>query len=223
MALAGVSLADTSQSVTLGSYVTYDGTKYDMIDEFVGLTANSVKSTYGITGADQLTYDTTQTFTLSTNDLLLTTTGESVLAGADLQITKISFLGRADSDDYQAEDSVASITIGEVVYTSSVAVYTDSATGYNLVTYSFAPGNSPTFTLGSDVTFTLTPAGNASAQKMPVSVFQGTNISGAPNPTGTWLAPFQLTATVTQQVPEPTTATLSLLALAGLAARRRRK
>ena len=132
-------------------------------------------------------------------------------------------LARED-DAYQGTGSTVSITLAGVTFTSAEAVYSNPAAGHVLVTYTFAE-TLPTFELGDTLTFTFTLADGTieNVNKIPAAAMKG--LSAAPTVfNGGWQAAMQLgVKTTAPAVPEPTTATLSLLALAGLAARRRRK
>lgn len=81
-----------------------------------------------------------------------------------------------------------------------------------------------TLNSGASLTLTLTDSIDWSDSYKVVAVIDNTakSLSGGGSPTYT-MTGISMTAEATAVVPEPTTATLSLLALAGLAVRRRRK
>ena len=122
--------------------------------------------------------------------------------------------------------------------TATGGLTTTNAVGAAL-TFAFAPKNAATDVYGISVALTIaytdgtygTIVGNAdkyswsnNSYKATEFVYDDTYLS-APTVTksGTWTHADLVNANMTALVPEPTTATLSLLALAGLAARRRRK
>ena len=223
MALSGVAMAD----VTLGSYYTVDGTNYDAVDNFYGYTADEMKAKYSGLTVDKLAFDAASISYLSavaldTGDML--SSDSSLTTGTELSLSTLSVLARVD-DDYQGVGSSVSVTIDGVTYTSNVAKYSNGPTlfGHGLITYAFE-GTCPTFELGDTLTFTfnLIDGTVGSTNKIPAAALKG--LSAAPTVySGGWQAAVQLGTNVVTNVPEPTTATLSLLALAGLAARRRRK
>ena len=212
LALAGVAIAD--EPITIGSYYTKDSVQYDAVENLVGKTKAEAKNE--ITNADNYTFDVDKTITLNTANMLVS--DSSLITGTELQLTGFSYISRIDAND-QSKNATVSITIGDVTYTSEKAVFNGGAnnTDYGLVSYSFSDAALPTFKLGSDLTFTIDCAGTDNNQKLGFGFFQG--LSGAVTLYGAWQGAFQLQAVT---VPEPATATLSLLALTGLAARRRR-
>ncbi len=220
MALAGAAMAE----VTLGSYYTADGVNYDAVDNFYGQTKNEIVAKSGVT-VDKLAFDrgtigNLLNLTLNTNDLL--SSDSALTTGMELELTSLTLLARED-DMYQGAGSTLAIDINGVTYTSEAAVYSDPAAGHALVTYTFA-GAQPTFKMGDSLTlsFVLADGTIENVNKIPAAALKG--LSAAPTVfNGGWQAAMQLKVEAVTNVPEPTTATLSLLALAGLAMRRRRK
>ncbi len=223
MALAGVVTA--ADAITLGSYYTFDGVNYDAVDNFYGQTKDEIlaKST-GLT-VDKIAFnaysiDDLNPMSLDTGAML--SSDSTLTSGTELELSSLSMLARAD-DMYQGLGSTVSITIDDVTYTSDVATFSDGGNGHGLITYTFVE-DLPTFELGDVLTFSFTLAdGYIEYENMiPVAAFRG--LSAAPTVfNGGWQAAMQLKVEAVTNVPEPTTATLSLLALAGLAMRRRRK
>lgn len=230
LALSGVAMADA----TLGSYYTVGGTKYDAVDNFYGYTKDQIIAKTSEVTVDQLAFDANSignlsAVTLNTADMLCS--DSSLTTGTALTLSSLSILARAN-DGHKGVGSSVAITIDGVTYTSTTTtysdgdIYTDDAgstlNGHGLITYTFVD-KLPTFELGDTLTFSfsLTDGTVADENKIPAAALKG--ISAAPIIYGgVWQAAMQLNVdTVT--VPEPTTATLSLLALAGLAARRRRR
>lgn len=222
LALAGVATA-TSEPITLGSYYTVGGTTYCSVDEFNGKTETEIEKL--VTGASEGTntdyvnrFSATagKTLTISTSDLyMFTGTAET---GTELVLKSLQ-MTTEDNDTGIGTNFFAAITINGVehkAYQSAI-----SRTGGQVATFTYDFSNSPVvFKLGDTLTFSLNKDANTSGDAS-IPVFQG--ITGPLGATAAnmniWKASVKLN-TVT--VPEPATATLSLLALAGLAARRRR-
>ncbi len=218
LALGGVAAA---ADVTIGSYVTKDSVNYDIVDSFAGETYDDVDSTYGV-HLDKLHFKSL-TFVLNTGDMLVSDSG--LKTGDALTLKSLTILGRYDTNDYRATDSTMTVTLEDASsYTSSVAVHVRGNSGCATITYDFT--DAITFSLGDDLTFTFnrgSAEGDDPTYNLGIAPMQG--VSGAPIVyNNVWQMGTQLSvASAAASVPEPTTATLSLLALAGLAARRRRK
>lgn len=220
LALTGVAAAD---SITLGSYSMKDGVKYDVVSTFRGKTGDEVKRDYGVTDASGMYFRDYNSLTKTLDTGAMLVTGGTLAEGTQLVLTGISILAR-DNDSYKGVGSTASLTIGEVTYTAAGAY--DDASGFNVISFTFEEEKSPVITMGDTVDITLTNGPlNQNDNKISFAAFKG--IYAAPVISGSdWQGAYQLTVkavTPAPTVPEPTTATLSLLALAGLAARRRRK
>ena len=213
LALGGVAAA---ADVTIGSYVVDNDVSYDIVETYAG---NTHDTAHGLT-FDRLHFGTLE-FTLNTSDMLVS--GATVNTGTILTLDSLTILGRTD-DDYKGEASTMSVTLNNATYTSAISSYNDGGSGHATVTYTFDDGI--TFSLGDDLTFALNRGSVEGADKpynLGVAAIKGA--TGAPAVFGEWQMAAQISATVpaSPSIPEPTTATLSLLALAGLAARRRRK
>ena len=232
LALAGVAFG--AQTVTFGSYYTVNNEKYDAVSAFAGKTKEEIKTLSGIdTGnIDHLAFDVEKIITLNPKDMLVS--DASVTKDTVLTLTSLSVIGRRDSS-YVADDSSLTLTVvnkdGSTTasYTTTIVTYNGYSNNndHGLLTYTFN-GSAPTFTLEDTLTFTFAISSERNSEnkvpndnKVPMATFVG--LSAAPHIYTSngknWQGAFQITATI----PEPTTATLSLLALAGLAARRRRR
>lgn len=137
-----------------------------------------------------------------------------------LNITSVTVVSRPDNTQHNS--ATMTLTVGDQTFTSGNAVYsTNAANTYGTVTYSFAtPVEISADTTSLDLTITAANASNKFGYG-EFKVAEGCSLtSGSPS---TYVPVVRLSGTYTPAVPEPATATLSLLALAGLAARRRRK
>lgn len=218
MALAGVAAAD----VTIGTYITKDSVNYDIVDTFAGQTYDQVKNTYGVS-LDKLHFRN-MTFSLATADMLVSDTG--VEAGDALTLKSLTILGRRDTDEYKANDSTMTVTLTDgTAYTSSAAVWNRENGGCATITYNFTDEIS--FDFGDELDFTFNRKSSTGADgtyNLGIVPMQGATYAPIVYD-NVWQMGAQLTVapSAAPAVPEPTTATLSLLALAELAARRRRK
>lgn len=208
LALAGIAAADT---VTYNSYTG----SYATTGDFVGKTANEIKA-LGATAADNLAFGNDMTVTLNVAEMMPSAVLES---DTEMTLTTFSYVSRNNNANI-SNDSTVSITLNGVTYTSGAAVYTGDGATYGLISYTFTDG--PTFTAADSLTFNIDYIDSTDAvNKLGFGAFQG--LAGSTNIYNVWQGAFQVTGTTaTASIPEPTTATLSLLALAGLAARRRR-
>ncbi len=166
--------------------------------------------------------DYTLTFTL---DSLYTLEGSGSVIGF--------YRGSATNDTYGynaialgGSDTALTLTVGRGRVYDTV----DSATGIDADTYiTFQDKATFTTTIQKGVTYTLSVAGATGAMTPTLTWNGGSEALASYNGNMNGNAAFtnalnKGTITITTPtVPEPTTATLSLLALAGLAARRRRK
>ncbi len=227
MALVGVAITNAS---TLSSYYIDDNeTKQVTLDKVVGISEDDATALADSLTADSIVAMTNVTFSLDTSTMLFdgaklgdtVTLNSLVLASSAITEHYINTAGTGSYD--QARD--ATITLNGVSYTSEKQT-TSGVTGslYGTLTYNFA--NSFTFTVGDTLAIEL-PSVSGSYHSQ-FGVFQGqigsgdiscTSYETAPG-SGSWQPAVKLNV---QVVPEPATATLSLLAFAGLAARRRRK
>lgn len=206
LALGSVAVAD---DYTFSSYYTENETKYSAIDEFVGKAPDPYDACvlYG-----------NITVKLKAAAML----GSELEEGTQLTLNSLSVLNHS-SKDFGAGSTV-SITIGGTTYTSNEASSDAQKGVYNLITYTFDGG--PTFSIDDELNFTM----NILKDSMLDFGIVNQTLEGAAivrEKIGSFIpakyGAFQIKASTTAPVPEPTTATLSLLALAGLAARRRRK
>ena len=209
-ALGGGAGANTS--VTLGSWFTNtESADVYTVDAVQGKSKAEAKN-LGLTNADGLSY-AGFTFTIDVSNML---SSAQLTENDIIQVTGITLASNSQHNSVQTGKLF--ITLGEVTYVSETGVE-DRDGAYGTLTYSFTGSNS--FTLG--ITDTLN-AEIFDTTKVSIGVFQGqTGVGGIDSPTGfaSWQPGVKITGTIA--VPEPTTATLSLLALAGLAARRRRR
>ena len=154
------------------------------------------------------------TFGINVSDMLYSTT----LTNEDtILVNSITLASNSQHDSVQT--GKLSITIGDKTYVSGDGTEDRTGGGYGTITYNFS--GEDVFALG--VSDTLT-ASIIDTTKVSIGVFKGqSGMEGITSPTGygAWQAAVKITGT--KAIPEPTTATLSLLAPAGLAARRRRK
>ena len=231
LALAGVAMG-AGETITLGSYYTVDGEKYSTVDNFHGKTEHEVGKL--VLGDDapsanysDLTSGTDKTISFVSSGLHNFTGTPST--GDALQITTIQLSTPSNGwylDAANEDIRYMTVTVGETVYDYKAFQVVDRGTGDDIVgtiTYDFTDSATPiTFNYGD--TITLNFVSNTSGTKTSIPLF--TNITGPAYETG-WFASIKLntvavSATETPNIPEPATATLSLLALAGLCARRRR-
>ncbi len=225
LALAGVAAADTTEAITLwdtGFSVTTTGDnagQWTLSDEDKALLTSSdwvLKKADGsallstTTNASELRPNTNvgsaQGWSL---DFTLTNTSTEAITLTSLTFDTLIFAG---SGVYQGlntdRDFVFTLTCGDVTLNTGNLTIGGNTT------------NTPT---NGVVTFTLDTAVELAANE---SIALGLDVAkGTSNP-GCFLGLKSISAsgtTIGETIPEPTTATLSLLALAGLAARRRRK
>ncbi len=226
LALAGVAAANTLELSSKLSYTDPEGVnsfEFSAYDTFVGQTRSTIDN-YTMNGIDCIDADrdsaipapeTSKTVTLNLANMY--TKGDISLLSSGVILTQICFIGRNDSL-HRPTGVTLSLTIGDTTYTSDTVVYGATDT-HDAITFNFT--NAPTITTLSDISVTY--SGNES---MGAGVFKDQNgalltgTNGTVDATSAWVPIAKVTL---RAVPEPTTATLSLLALAGLAARRRRK
>lgn len=212
VALAGMASADSS--ITLGSYFT--NTKGDDVFTVEAVQGKSKgdAAALGLTKADGLN-SRGFSFTMDVSEMLYSA---ALTLDDVIQVTQITL---ASNPVYgSTETGKLSITLGNNTYVSEVGVEDRSNGGYGTITYNFTGENS--FTLSISDTMSASIA--TEAQNVFIGVFQGqSGVDGltAPSGYGAWEPGVMITGV--KLIPEPTTATLSLLALAGLAARRRRR
>lgn len=209
--------ADESQSITLGTYYTVGGVKLSTVEQFYGKTESEIEKL--ITGNDATDTKYVDVWRSASNSLTINTGNlylfsGTVGTGQKFQLTTLTLSTQAN-DWFVGGGRYAAIKIGEVTYTATqTASHSGTANTVGKFTFDFSAAP-VTFSVGNSLTFTFNST--ASGEDSSYGVFKG--IEG-PVVSDTWKASVQLKAVA---IPEPTTATLSLLALAGLAARRRRK
>ena len=224
LALAGMTMAaEEVNPITLGSWFTdSQGNKQMTVDAVEGLSkenASALDGDGGFTadGAEGITVNTI--FTINTAALYSTTTLQQ---GQVLDVVSIVLSSKQNTNNYaDGNYRTLSITLNGTTYTSNPIQFSRTS-GYGTMTYTFTGDNAFSFTLGDTLTASLN-AINGTAHTA-YGTFKGqTGVSNfsAPSNLTDWQAAVKINAT--PAIPEPTTATLSLLALAGLAARRRRK
>ena len=223
MALGSFAMA---QSFTLDSKIIKGEDVFSAYDSVIGSTKAEVATATGMS-VDRLGYDKCQATVTMSN--LYTTTK---LADYEFYLVDcISFAIRYDSatsiaSTYLPTSSSLTLKVGndsKGVSGNAVIEYdttaTDGTNGGDIgtITFSFAEG------IKLKGTETLTLAMTATGGKLGFTVLKDTTSasdSGVQDFTDGWTPVVRISGKV---IPEPTTATLSLLALAGLAARRRRR
>ena len=221
LALAGVAAADEVMPITLTATFNDEKTATFNLDDFkvTALTLvntaddtvlNSMAATENDIMPDRLrpniNVDSGNSWTL---DFTVSNSGANDLTVNSITLSAFAFNG---SGDVQANNRNFLFTVS--------AGDTEIATDENL----YIAGNSSN---GQSLTITLTDSLTIAAEDsmtFSIMVEQGANATNAEGVgRGAYLGLNTVTFNGTMPVPEPTTATLSLLALAGLAARRRRK
>lgn len=225
LALTGVVGANTLELSSKLSYTDPTGVnsfEISAYDTFVDQTRSTIDG-YTMNGIDCIDADrdsaipapvTTKTVTLNLANMY--TEGDSSLLSAGMSLTQICFIGRDDAKNRPAGVTL-SLTIGDTTYTSDAVVY-GASDKHGAITFNFT--NGPVITTLSDISVTYSGTESMGAgvfKDQNGAVLTGTN--GTVDATANWVPIAKVTLT---SVPEPATATLSLLALAGLAARRRR-
>ncbi len=224
MALTGAAI---TEAATLSSYYTDDNeTKQVTLDEVLGNSEANASALADSLTADTIVAKTNVTFTLDTSTMLF----DGAKLGDTVTLNSLVLASGAANTYYVNEATnnqrYATITLSGVTYTSDKQVAAITSGTYGTLTYTFTGDNAFTFTVGDSLAIELNS--EEGVYHSQFGVFQGQTGSGditcqkydtAPG-TGSWQPAVKLNVAA---VPEPTTATLSLLALAGLAARRRRK
>ena len=233
MAMAGVAMAVTPTEVN-GS-ITLNGTqptdarldvKYSTTASNTIYTSADSVTIYGTDGYGMNTENVSLTFDVlhtlnATSNIKLVTTGANSTLNVETTI-KEAELATLDTEDIVSRWVVTADiinNIGAYVTNENISLTLNGLSGYADGGYIFDCNG--TYYSASDITFNGDYATvNAGATALDLSA-------------GTVYTALKITADsgasvkgigfVTTSIPEPTTATLSLLALAGLAARRRRK
>jgi len=221
--LAGVASAATTYTLDTAIVKTSDGSKVSAFEAALNKTAAQANNVDGITGAGNLGYTTTNkpTITFTVKDMF----GATELPGETLRLSTLSFLSR----DNNANTNYGTVTLtvnGKSVTSDSFSIDSSAGTSvFRAVTWTF--GSPLDFTMEDTLSLTFTNKttdktgyiGMGGFVQETGYTFAGTNKGFTAN-NNDYYNFFRLGVEV---IPEPTTATLSLLALAGLAARRRRK
>ena len=228
LALAGVAAAD---SVLLESKLTNNGVSSSVMDAIYGKTQADAATASGLK-VDRFA-ETKKDFTFSVSDLLTNATlGEDEL----YSINAITFASRYDTvanwNNTYAFTGTATVKINDVVVGTSTTltlnpVANGNGTDYNIGTFTFGFDNAFLLDGTETVTISLNSSDN---KKFGVAAVANNGTVTATDITDMvtsssgdkYKAVVQLSGSVVT-IPEPATATLSLLALAGLCARRRRK
>lgn len=217
LAASAVANADTS-AYTLDSRLNIaNSVTLSAFDQIPGKTKNEVTATGYFSAADQLHF-TSLTLTLTLGDMYLT--GADSLEGPTT-ISAITFISRPNSEN-QGPGTIT-ISVGEQSYTSQNVVYSQTGDTYGTTTFSFEQP----VTIDPKTTTVALTLGNTDATQVGFGAFKpatGATLTGSTAEyADVWYPVVRISGTTgTPAVPEPTTAMLSLLALTGLAARRRR-
>ena len=223
-ALAGVAAAaNVGDTLRFGSYI--DGTYDDAVATLNGMTRTAVNNAYGASCADNMGYTNGSTFTLSPADVYPFT--DWLEDDVNYKLTTVQILSRSNDSEWgDGRSLLVSVDGGVTNIASEAAVKVRSGSDtYGLITVTFS--KEVLFTDKDTLTFTFVSPGTGNGQKFGVAAFKdssfttlvtGNSLAWTVN-NNTYVTPIAITAIKT---PEPATATLSLLALAGLAARRRR-
>ncbi len=223
MALAGVALADTI-TLTMPSTANNGGNGNTTALQAITKFADNVDGGYMFNNGGVVTPATSfSEGILTTADGLTSLTlaprtgaggsGEAiVLSGTNLYGYSV------DSFTFAINESSCTTT-ADIALTLAVIQNVDNT--WNVVENSVG---TLTLNSGAELTLTLSESIDWNASYKVVAVIDNTakKLGGGPSPTYT-MTGISMTAVAASAIPEPTTATLSLLALAGLAARRRRK
>lgn len=217
LAASAVANADTSAYMLDSRLNLADGTTLSAFDQIPGKTKNEVTGTGYFSAADQLHF-TTLTLTLTLGDMYLS--GADSLEGPTT-ISSISFISRPDSSN-QGPGTIT-VSVGGQTYTSEDVTYSQTGATYGTDTFSFENA----ITIDPKTTTITLTLGHTNSVEVGFGAFQpatnATLTGSTAEYNGVWYPVVRISGTTgTPVVPEPATATLSLLALAGLAARRRR-
>lgn len=225
LALAGVAAAET---VTLTMPATADNGGHGWISATSALTAfaNSGDGGYmfnagGIVNPDTSFSEGILTTTDGVTSLTLAPRTGAAGSGEAIVLSGSNLVGYSvDSFTFGIESSSCTST-ANIALTLAVIKKSDS-------TWSVVQSTTGSLTLNSsaELTLTLSQSIDWTSSYKVVAVIDNTagTLGGGTSPTYTMTGiTMSAVATPAPVVPEPTTATLSLLALAGLAARRRRK
>lgn len=212
-ALAGVASATTSLTLD-SSFTPVSGTAQSIIDAGIG----HGNTNWGVdVKGDQLTYTIANapTVNVTVSSLL---GADAVADDQPLTLTAFVMLSRPGDSWYVGDHRTVTVTVGDQSWTSNVSTISRTS-GYGTIIYTFADENAPLFLTTDTLKVVFNAASNEDISFGCVQPLNGATLS-----TGTdlnysgWAMPIRLEA----KTPEPATATLSLLALAALASRRKR-
>ncbi len=209
--LCGLASANTNESITLGSWFTNTEKQDVYTVDAVQLKSKGDAAGLGLSRADGLSY-AGFTFSMDISEMMYST---SLTAEDVIKVTQITLASNSQHDSVQTGQ--LSISLGDYTYVSDNGVESRTS-GYGTITYNFTGENAFTLSIVDSLTASI-----INTTKVSIGVFQGqSGVDGITPPTGyeAWQPGVKVTGIL---IPEPTTATLSLLALAGLAARRRRR
>lgn len=251
IALVALSGMSAGAEYTSNSVITIKGEQYfwdengtdnaskDAFSLIANKTASEIASTYTAYRKEDTAYTllenapiyqcgkTGSGTALNSKSITLSSLYNSTTLEESLQLVSYSFVARPD-DTTSTGYLQVSDTQGNVLGVSDAVTYTSNTNGaYNVGTFSFE-GQNITLSSTAAYTYTIVTKSEETGAFTPVNNFA----YGEFNPYVSSSKGFfidgnsgyqPIVSIKTQSIPEPTTATLSLLALAGLAARRRRK
>lgn len=217
LALAGAVSADDVYTLH-SSIISSDGTMTDAWKALDNKTYYTQIAVPGVATSAHLAFNTPITFTLSLSQMI---PSAADLENTRLNLSSFSFLAR--NDGQYVNYGALSITVnGQTATSDTFTIATPQTNGSPAVTYTFDSGL--TLTTSDTITVTLS-SGNAAQTGFGMQAFQpdtgnGYSFGGAPELHEGYSTVYSVGLSL---LPEPTTATLSVLALAGLAARRRHR
>lgn len=215
--LAGVASVASAFTLDTSLVKTEDGSSVSAYAAALDQTTATVSSVSGISEAGKLYFQSGNmpTVTLTLGDMF----GADALSGSTLTLSTLSFLSRPDESYFGYGTVTVSVNGDSVTSSSYNTNVTTGNDSYRAVVWTFT--DALTFTTQDSLTVTFTKGttnvGMGSFQTATGYTFGGVNpvyTSGS----NQYYNFFRL-----EVIPEPAAATLSLLALAGLAARRRRQ
>lgn len=217
LALAGVAAADEVKPITLTATFNDEKTATFNLDDFkvealtlVNTVDNTVLDSLAASENDimpdrlrpNINVDNGNSWTL---DFTVSNSGANDLTVNSITLSAFAFNGQGDVQQNN-RNFLFTVSAGDTAIATDTNLY---------IAGSSANGQSLTITLTDSLTI-------AAKDSMTFSIMVEQGAAGN-NGRGSFLGLNTVTFNGTMPVPEPTTATLSLLAIAGLAARRRRK
>ena len=230
LALAGVATATETDTTPITLQVTFDKCNQAVVSD-VELSLDSVMtgSLESIVQTGTTTSVTLQTAGAAGSDKSVLTPNTNVGSGTPWTAT-FNF-----ADVNKALTSLDSITLDVVLFSSTGEYQSSQATWSGDISFTATIMDSTTASQLGTFAYTLTPGQGKGSTPFEITLTGAsvdlTNVSAFDMElkltetlqSGTFAGLASMGFTGTPAIPEPTTATLSLLALAGLAARRRRK